>query len=246
LVDPYVQTAVAGTNGLMYVSLVGRLSEYPIPTLNLPPAAGATLLDIGCNWGRWCIAAGRLGYSPVGIDPSLEAVQAARRVAAQLGVPARFVVGDGRFLPFRDGLFDVTFSYSVLQHFSGPDLRATLAQVRRVLHPGGRSLIQMANALGLRCLYHQLRRRFREPADFDVRYWTPWQLLGTFRELVGPSELAVDGVLTLNPQASEAHLLPWRFRAVVGLSMWWRRLAARFPLLARVADSLYVTSCKMS
>jgi SAM-dependent methyltransferase/uncharacterized protein YbaR (Trm112 family) len=245
-VDPYVQTAVAATNGNMYQSLVGRLSEYPIPNLNLPSAAGATLLDMGCNWGRWCIAAGRLGYSPVGIDPSLEAVGAARRVAAQLGVRAHFVVADGRFLPFRQNVFDVVFSYSVLQHFSRSDVRTTLREVRRVLRPGGRSLIQMANTWGPRCLYHQIRRGFREPSDFQVRYWAPRQLLHTFRELIGNSELTVDGSFTLNPQTTEAHLLPWRFRVLVRLSMLMRRLAGRIPWLSRVADSLYVSSQKVS
>ena len=38
------------------------------------------LLDIGCSWGRWSLAAARKGYSVVGIDPSLGAVMAARRI----------------------------------------------------------------------------------------------------------------------------------------------------------------------
>jgi SAM-dependent methyltransferase len=243
-VHPYVQTAIVGTNGNMYRSLVGRLTEYPIPDLMLPRSAGALFLDIGCNWGRWCIAAGRQGYYPVGIDPSLEAVRAAREVATQLGVSARYVVGDARFLPFRDNLFDVVFSYSVLQHFSWSDAKTALQEVWRVVRPGGRSLIQMANSYGPRSLYHQVRRRFREPRDFEVRYWTPAKLIRTFGSTIGPSVLSVDGILTLNPQRTEAPLLPWRFRTIVKLSMLWRRLSVRHPALAQVADSLYVSSYK--
>jgi SAM-dependent methyltransferase len=243
-IDPHVQQAVAATNGIMYRSLLGKLSEYPIPNLLLPPGAGQRFLDIGCNWGRWCVAAARLGYRPVGLDPSLEAIRAARRVAAQLGIAACFVVGDGRFLPFRDGVFDVVFSYSVLQHFSRDDVRTALSSVARVLRPQGTSLIQMANSFGPRSLYHQLRRGFREPGEFDVRYWTPAALLRTFGALIGPSQLAVDGILTLNPQTTEAHLLPWRYRSVVHLSMLWRRLSQRFTGLAQVADSLYISSRK--
>jgi len=62
----------------------------------------------------------------VGIYPSLDALRAARRVAAQLQVRAGFVVGDARALPFAAGTFDVAFSYSVLQHFDKVDARDSL------------------------------------------------------------------------------------------------------------------------
>ena len=35
-IDPYVQEAVAGTNGRLYRSLIHRLTRYPIPSLPLP------------------------------------------------------------------------------------------------------------------------------------------------------------------------------------------------------------------
>ena len=39
---------------------------------------GTRLLDIGCSWGRWSLAAAARGYDAVGIDPSLGAIMAAR------------------------------------------------------------------------------------------------------------------------------------------------------------------------
>lgn len=99
-IDPVVAYLVAATNGMAYRHLVGKLDEYPIPDLRLPQGHGGTLLDVGCSWGRWSLAAARLGYSPIGIDPSLGAVLAAKRAAAQLGLKAQFVVADGRHLPF--------------------------------------------------------------------------------------------------------------------------------------------------
>src|SRR5579872_7113323 len=83
-VDQAVSYLVGATSGFSYKHLIGALNEYPIPDLRLPPVGEAgMLLDIGCNWGRWCIAAARRGYSPIGLDPSLGAVLAAKRVAAQ-------------------------------------------------------------------------------------------------------------------------------------------------------------------
>ena len=184
-IDPFVQRAIGATNGSLYQHLVGNMKEYPIPHLRLPAGDGKLFLEIGCSWGRWCIAAARQGYLPVGVDPSLKGIRAARRVAAQLGIHAHYIVADGRHLPFADNTFHQAFSYSVLQHISRNEVRATLSEVRRVLGPGGASFVQMPNSFGIRCLYHQIRRGFREARDFEVRYWTPRQLRSAFAAIVG-------------------------------------------------------------
>jgi SAM-dependent methyltransferase len=245
-VDPSVSAAVSATCGTFYRHLVGRLPAYPIPELRLPAGDGKRFLEIGCHWGRWCVAAARKGYAAVGIDPSLEGVRAARKVARQLGVDAQFVVADGRHLPFRPESFDVAFSYSVLQHFERPDVLATLDEIRRVLVPGGTSYVQMPTAFGLRNLYVQARRRkFREPAaQFDVRYWTPGELRRDFGERVGPSELEVDGFFSLNAQASDLALMPRRFRAAIRASDALRHLSGSVRPLTLAADSLYVRSIR--
>lgn len=243
-VDPVVAYLVAATNGLAYRHLVGRLPDYPIPVLRWPPGRGERLLDVGCNWGRWCLAAARQGYDPVGLDPCLGAVLAARRVARQLGLRPRFVVGDARFLPFRDGCFGRVFSYSVVQHFSRDDARQAVAEMGRVLAPGGRSLVQMPNRLGLRCLYHQARRRFREPTGFDVRYWSLADLRSLFQERVGPARLSVDCFFGLGLQSADLRLMPWTHRAAIRTSEVLRRLSRAVPPLTWAADSIYVEAVK--
>jgi SAM-dependent methyltransferase/uncharacterized protein YbaR (Trm112 family) len=243
-IDPFVQNVISATNGSLYQHLVGKLTEYPIPGLRLPPGEGKLLLEIGCNWGRWCIAAARQGYRPVGIDPSLKGIRAAQRVAQQLGIEADYLVGDGRYLPFPDGIVDLVFSYSVLQHLSKQNVRSILAEIHRVLRVGGQCQVQLPNAFGLRCLYHQARRGFRETRDFEVRYWTPWELASTFRAAIGPSEVAVDGYFSLNPQIEDLRFLPRRYRALVRTSEALRKLSASFPPLLYVADSLYVQATR--
>jgi SAM-dependent methyltransferase/uncharacterized protein YbaR (Trm112 family) len=243
-IDPFVQRAIGATNGSLYQHLVGNMKEYPIPHLRLPPGDGKLFLEIGCSWGRWCIAAARHGYVPVGVDPSLKGIRAARRVAAQLGIQAHYIVADGRHLPFADETFSQAFSYSVLQHISRGEVRQTLAEIHRVLGPGGESFVQMPNTFGVRCLYHQIRRGFRRARDFDVRYWLPWQLHSTFAATVGPSRLSVDGFFSLNAQASDLRFLPRKYQALVRLSELLRRASRRLPALTYVADSLYVSSVK--
>ena len=241
-VHSFVQRAISGTNGIMYERLTGKLEDYPIPRLPAEPTGGRRFLDIGCNWGRWCFAAAPAGFEPVGIDPSYEAVHAARSVARQLGVDARFLVADARFPPFRRECFDFVFSYSVLQHLPRDQVKMSLAETRRVLRPGGRALIQMPNRLGVRSLYHQARRAFREAQRFEVRYWSIPSLEKTFTELIGPTETYVDGFLSLNAQAADRSILPLPYRIVVSISGSLSRASQNVGALKHVADSIYVES----
>lgn len=247
-IDPHVQKDIQGTCGSMYKNLKHRLKRYPIPNLPLPQSAGGEyFLDIGCNWGRWCISAANKGYKAIGIDPWLSAVQAARRVSRQLEIPSQYVVADARFLPFAERSFDVVHSYSVLQHFDVDDTLATLSQIARVLKPGGTSLIQMANRLGVRNLYQQCRRKFKAPeAFFEIRYWNPFKLKQTFQQFIGPSSFFADGFFTLNPQLTDLDLLPPFYRMIVRSSELLRRQSERIPFLKYMADSLYVRSKRLA
>ena len=241
-IDSFVQQIIAGTNGCFYIPLVGKLTEYPIPALRLPRGEGKFFLEIGCNWGRWCVAAARAGYCPVGIDPSLKGIRAARHVAQQLGVEAQYVVADGRHLPFAAHSFDQVFSYSVLQHLSREAVRLVLDEIARVMRPEGGCLVQMPNRFGLRCLYHQARRGFREGRDFEVRYWTPKELSSTFHGVFGSARILVDGFFSLNPQISDVRLLPRRYRPIIYVSEALRAVSRTFSPLTYLADSLYVTA----
>lgn len=243
-VDPYVQEAVAGSNGIMYRSLVGKLAEYPLPGLPLDSGKGKRFLDIGCNWGRWSLAAARLGYEVVGIDPNPRGIFGAHRVARQLGFYNRYVVADARYLPFAPECFDLVFSYSVFQHFPKEDVHQTLVEIERVLAQDGMCKIQMANRNGLRSLVHQMRRGFKEATHFDVRYWAPGELKQNWERLVGKSTISVDGFFSLNPQTTEAHLLPWYFQLVVRLSNVLKRVSRHVPGFFWFADSLYIQASK--
>ena len=246
-IDPVAAMLIGATCGNAYKDLIGNpnLTEYPIPSLSLKPArAGDGLLDIGCNWGRWSVAATRKGFSVVGIDPSLGAIMAARRIAEELKVDIKYLVADGRFLPFRDNQFDAVYSYSVLQHLSKDDVRKAISQVRRVLKAGGVAKIQMANKWGVRSIQHQARRRFREPKDFEVRYWTIPELKVTFGELIGQTAISVDCFFGLGWQWSDFRFLTWKFKSILMASEALRRLSSVVPPMQFAADSVFCTATK--
>jgi SAM-dependent methyltransferase len=245
-VDSYAQAAIVGTNGNLYGRIAGKLPRYPIPEMRLPPAreGARDLLDLGCNWGRWSIAAARRGYRPVGMDPGLESILPARRIARQLGVEARFLVGDARYIPFRAGRFDVVYSYGVLQHFSPADAKLAIAEAARVVAPLGTVLIQLAARYGLLSILQQARRGFRDANGFEVRYWKPSEIEASFQDLIGPTTLSADGYFTLNPQPSDLDLLPLHYRQIVHLSEEMRSLSRHIPRLLGIADSIFASAIK--
>lgn len=77
-----------------------------------------------------------------------------------------------------------------------------------------------------------------------IGYWTTAELARTFGDAIGPSRVFVDGYFSLNPQISDIHLFPRRYRTLVRLSEGLRKMSQSFASLARVADSLYVSSQK--
>jgi SAM-dependent methyltransferase/uncharacterized protein YbaR (Trm112 family) len=243
-IDPVVSHLVAATNGLMYRDQIGVLDRYPIPVLRLPEGNGRRFLDVGCSWGRWSIAAARKGYRVIGVDPSLGAVMAARRVASALGIDASFAVGDARYLPFTDATFDTVFSYSVIQHFSRADAQQTLREIARTLVPGGSAKIQMPSRLGVRCIYQQARRSFREPRDFEVRYWSLAELRAAFGGAFEQIRFETDCFFGIGIQPSDWALMSPMRKGVVVASEMLRRISGTVTPMVRAADSVYVEAVK--
>lgn len=126
-------------------------------------------------------------------------------------------------------------------------MRLCLAQIFRVLKPSGFSMIQMANRFGLRNLYHQVRRGFKEPTTFEFpRYWSLTELRNTFRELIGPTSVCAEGYFALGVIPGDRDLLPLNYRLVVSCSEGLRKMSEKLPWMRYVADSLYVKSLPRS
>lgn len=243
-IDPVVNYLVAATCGNLYKHMIGKLSDYPIPEFRAKSGAGRVLVDIGCNWGRWCVAAAREGFRPLGIDPQLGALMAAKRVTQALGVDAWFVCADARQLPLRSESVDFGFSYSVLQHLSHEDVASVLTGLAKALKHGGESMIQMPTNVGLKGLVHRARQGFRAPKGFDVRYWSLSQLRDVFGRSIGKTSFSVDCFFGIGLQASDMRLMPAVFKAAIAVSELLRATSKVVPPVTWLADSVYVHSRK--
>jgi ubiquinone/menaquinone biosynthesis C-methylase UbiE len=105
---------------------------------------GETVLDIGCGTGTLALeVAGRVGRAGrvAGVDPGREQIARARAKAARRHVPIEFQIGVIEQIPFPDQTFDVVFSTLMMHHLPAPLKRQGLAEIARVLKPGGRLVI---------------------------------------------------------------------------------------------------------
>jgi SAM-dependent methyltransferase len=115
-------------------------------------AAGALagpLVDVGVGGsGYTVIEAARAGERAIGCDLSLEGLLRARSFAAAEGVADRtfWVCCNVEKLPFADGSFGSALAIAVIEHV--PDDVAALAEMARVLRPGGRAWVTVPHALG--------------------------------------------------------------------------------------------------
>jgi D-alanine-D-alanine ligase len=116
----------------------------------------ACILDLCCGQGRHVLELARRGYSNLfGVDRSHYLISRAKRIARELGHEVTFREGDARKLRFPKNTFDLIFiagnSFGYFE--SVDDDIAVLQELRRLLKPGGRLLIDFTDGDYLRANY---------------------------------------------------------------------------------------------
>lgn len=116
-------------------------------------AAGMTVLDAGCGYGRNLVHLLREGCDVYALDANPEGVEHVRQLAAELapGLPAEnFQVGDITAMPFPDGFADVVMCSSVLHFARDQDHFLTMIEeLWRVLRPGGLLFTRLGSKIGM-------------------------------------------------------------------------------------------------
>lgn len=148
-----------GTGGYFDRLVAMRRSYAPWmeEELDYAGAAGLRVLDVGSGQGIDLAGYARGGADAVGIDLTPRHVELANAHLAALGLDARATRGDGERLPFADGSFDRVSSNGVLHHT--PDIEAALAEITRVLKPGGAATVIVYNRDSLHYWVHQFLTR---------------------------------------------------------------------------------------
>lgn len=154
--------------------------RYVLDPVMLPRALAAKpekMLDVGCGEGRFCRMLGAEGVVCTGVDPTRALIERAREIDPH----SVYLEASGDALPAEDANFDLVVSY--LSLLDMPEIGAPIAEMVRVLKPGGTLLIANCNSFNtagaetgwVRGLGGELRHY---PVDhyLDERaFWTEWR-----------------------------------------------------------------------
>lgn len=105
------------------------------------PEPGERVLDLGCAAGAVTHFLSMFGCHPVGVDSEPLAIKRARELFPEL----EFVVADAADLPFERASFDKAVAADFVEHVEDDTFRRVLAEVQRVLRPGGTFSIYTPN-----------------------------------------------------------------------------------------------------
>jgi SAM-dependent methyltransferase len=189
-------------------------------------AAGELLLDVGCGAGRHSVEALRRGARAISLDRDAgevrRAVAAGPAAEALLGEPldggaTQPVCADAYSLPFADATFDVVVASEVLEHLV--DDRQAIAELVRVLRPGGRLAVTVPRALPERVCW-TLSRDYHETPGGHVRIYRGHEL----RAALGVAGLRV---------------LDWHHAHGLHSAYWWLRCAVGVERDDHLAVRLY-------
>ncbi len=112
----------------------------PVMIERVKRLAPKSALEVGCGEGRFCRKLKALGIDATGLDPTRALLAAARQRDEQ----GAYVDGVAASLPFANETFDLVVSY--LSLIDIPDIAPAIAEMTRVLKPGGKILVANLNS----------------------------------------------------------------------------------------------------
>jgi ubiquinone/menaquinone biosynthesis C-methylase UbiE len=171
----------------------------------LDPVAGKTVLDVGCGDGELAADLARRGAIVTALDADITMIAAARRRSAPpASMPLGLIVGEAEKLPFDNDTFDRVVAVTLLCFVD--DARKAIAEMARVLRPGGRLVVCELGYWSLWAAQRRIRGWLGNPIWRNRSFWTAGELRN-FAQVAGLTEIAIRGAIHYPPFGLAAKLL---------------------------------------
>lgn len=171
----------------------GRVFEEPHPLLStvverLQANHAQNVLDLGAGTGRHVIFLASNGFATYALDSAPEGLAQTQRWLGAVGLQATLLEHDiYQPLPFADQFFDGIVSIQVIHHARLSQIEALIAELHRILKPGGLLLVTVAKAMNQAQDYQEIEPNTYLPLDgreagLPHYFFTPEQLHQSFRQ----------------------------------------------------------------
>jgi ubiquinone/menaquinone biosynthesis C-methylase UbiE len=164
---------------------------------------GKKVLEVGCGAGIDLVRFAQAGVDITGIDLSLTAIDLASKNVSLRGLDADLQVMNGEAMQFSDACFDVVYAHGVLQYTA--DAHKMIAEIHRVLKPGGEAVMMVYNRISWLNL---MRRVTKVPLEHEDAPVLKKFSIAEFQQLLQPF--------------SSYQIIPERFPVKTKLHSGWK------------------------
>jgi SAM-dependent methyltransferase len=183
--------------------------EWHIPqAADFAGARGLSVLEIGCGMGTDGAQFAQAGAQYTGIDLTEAAIGLARRRFDLSGLEGEFRVADAENLDFAGESFDRVYSHGVLHHT--PDTARAVAEIHRVLKPGGQAVVMLYHRgsynyrVGIRVLRRAGARLLRSERGIRIIHRLTGEPAESLREHAGLLRAGSNGYLASDEFLSQS------------------------------------------
>lgn len=209
--DQYGKTYHEERDNTYYYSFINEIETELVEEYG----KGCKTLEIGCGTGIILKGVSRFASEAWGMDLSTGMLQNAREQGLNV------VEGNAVSIPFPDNAFDLVYSFKVLPHI--PELNKAIAEISRVLKPGGKAILEFYNPYSFKAMTNKMAGA---PGKVFIQYHSPKDV-----ETLVSSEFNVERVVGARIVTPAAF-----FHKVPGLSTGLKMLEKK---LSRTALSRY-------